>query len=83
MQFFVLFYVFLYFFCYECCSLHDVVAALAAAVAVGGGFKVAYSRVDEQFICEDVFQFVEESAHCIGWCYLFLFGWLLFGVHFF
>lgn len=56
----------LYFFCEECCSLHDVVAALAAAVAVGGGFKVAYSRVDEELICEYVFQFVEEGVHCIG-----------------
>lgn len=71
----------LYFFCEECCSFHDVVAALAAAVAVGGGFKVAYSRVDEELIREDVFQFVEEGVHFTGWGCLFLFGWFLFGFY--
>ena len=63
----------LYFFRQECCSLHYVVAALAAAVAVGGGLKVAYSRVDEELFCEDVFQFVKEGAHFISWCCLLLF----------
>ena len=80
-QIFVPLYIFLYFLCQECRSLHYVVAALAAAVTVGGTLKVSYSRIDEEFFREDIFQFVEESAHLISCGCLLLFGRCLFGAH--